>query len=80
MTGSELAAVLRVHARALGQNAFTMLETRADLRKLAQLLDPIDCKHEAHATTEITPLSRPSYQRHRCLDCDKEWIYDPHGM
>jgi hypothetical protein len=70
LTGADLAAILRVHARALGQNAFTMLETRADLRNLAQLLDPIDCNHEAHATTPLWS----GKNKHRCLDCDTEWV------
>jgi hypothetical protein len=70
MTGAELAAILRVHARALGQNAHVMLETRADLRKLAQLLDPRECLHEAHAATQSPHGTLISF---RCLDCDHAW-------
>jgi hypothetical protein len=70
MTGAELAAILRVHARALGQNAHVMLETRADLRKLAQLLDPEVCTHAAYASAVSPHGTLISY---RCLDCDHAW-------
>lgn len=71
MTGAELAAILRVHARALGQNAHVMLETRADLRRVAQLLDPEVCEHLAYST--VTARENPSLRSHRCLDCDHAW-------
>lgn len=69
MTGEELADMLRVHARALGQNAHAMLETRADLRRVAQLLDPQVCTHRAYASEVV----RGGLMSFRCLDCDHAW-------
>lgn len=73
MTGAEeLAAILRLHARALGQNAHVILETRSDLRRLAHLLDPEEeCQHQAYATVDTEGYK--NLLSHRCLDCDHTW-------
>lgn len=70
MTGAELAEILRVNARMLGQNAAVMQETRADLRRLAQILDPQECTHQARASRLGKAKTRTYF---RCLDCDHEW-------
>jgi hypothetical protein len=68
MTGAELAQRLRIVARALGQNATFMEETKRELRALAAVLDPQDCVHEAYSSTQ-----RGLIMSYRCLDCGHGW-------